>query len=91
MNDRREKDEDDPRATRVRGAFESFLGSHGARLDDRGRDLLSDVQDAVARKDRARLQERLAEARDRHGWLYQQLAAHPEIATLLDELALSGF
>jgi hypothetical protein len=29
--------------------------------------------------------------REQHGWLYKELAAHPQVATLLDELALWGF
>jgi hypothetical protein len=49
------------------------------------------LRDAASRKDREGLREHLTEAKERHGWLYRELAAHPELATLLDELALWGF
>jgi len=32
----------------------------------------------------------LKELRDQHGWLYRELASHPRLANLLDELALLG-
>ncbi len=82
---------DEAHESRVREAFDSFLGRHGKRLDEDGHGLLRQMRDAAARKDPERLREHLTEARDRHGWLYRELAAHPQLATLLDELALWGF
>jgi len=32
----------------------------------------------------------LDDLRERHGWLYKELAEHPRVAQLLDELALFG-
>jgi hypothetical protein len=82
---------DDAHASRVEEAFASFLGKHGERLDEPGQGLLDGMREAAARKDRERLRAHLAEARESHGWLYRELAAHPQLATLLDELALWGF
>jgi hypothetical protein len=42
-------------------------------------------------RDREGLRQQLTEAKEKHGWLYRELAEHPALATLLDELALWGF
>jgi hypothetical protein len=86
-----EKTGDDKHDSRVREAFDSFLGRHGGRLDEQGQGLLERLREAAAGKDQERLREHLTEAKERHGWLYRELAAHPQLATLLDELALWGF
>jgi len=80
-----------PHATRVRDAFDSFLTRHGERLDPHGHRLLEEMRQAASAKDQDRLRQQLAEAKERHGWLYRELASHPALATLLDELALWGF
>ena len=77
--------------TRVDEAFDAFLGQHGERLDADGHSLLGQMRDAASQKSQDRLREHLTEARERHGWLYRELAAHPQLANLLDELALWGF
>jgi len=77
--------------SRVRKAFDSFLDGRSENLDAHGQGLLDRMRDAASRKDREGLREHLAEAKERHGWLYRELAAHPQLATLLDELALWGF
>jgi hypothetical protein len=78
-------------AARVRDAFDSFLTRHGERLDPHGHRLLEEMRHAASEKNQGLLRQQLAEARERHGWLYRELAAHPSLATLLDELALWGF
>jgi hypothetical protein len=82
---------DEAHERRVRDAFDSFLGRHGERLDEKGQGLLERLRKAAAQRDKERLREHLNEARERHGWLYRELAEHPQLATLLDELALWGF
>jgi len=89
---------DDPKSggdagheSRVREAFDSFLGGRSEGLDPHGQGLLDRMRDAASRKDREMLRGHLTEAREKHGWLYRELAAHPELSTLLDELALWGF
>jgi hypothetical protein len=86
-----EKRGDDAHASRVREAFDSFLDGRAENLDAHGQGLIDRLRDAAASRDREGLREHLAEAKERHGWLYRELAAHPQLATLLDELALWGF
>jgi len=82
---------DDPHRVRVDAAFASFADRHGDRLDAPGQGLLDRLRSAAADKDRERLRAHLTEAKEKHGWLYRELAEHPALATLLDELALWGF
>jgi hypothetical protein len=86
-----EKRGDDDHASRVRQAFDSFLDGRAENLDAHGQGLIDRLRDAAANRDREGLREHLTEAKERHGWLYRELAAHPQLATLLDELALWGF
>ena len=76
---------------RVREAFDSFHEKVGARLDGSARETVDRIRDAAVAKDSASLRQGLGEMKERHGWLYRELAEHPQIATLLDELALWGF
>lgn len=81
----------DPHRVRVNDAFDSFADRHGGRLDAPGQGLLDRMRSAAADRDRERLRAHLTEAKESHGWLYRELAEHPALATLLDELALWGF
>jgi hypothetical protein len=81
----------DDHESRVRDAFDAFHEKVGARLDGAARETVDGIRDAAAAKDSASLRQRLGEVKERHGWLYRELAEHPQIATLLDELALWGF
>jgi hypothetical protein len=82
---------DDSHRARVDKAFDSFVDRHGERLDEQGHGLLERMRAAAAERDPERLREHLTEAKEQHGWLYRELAEHPKLATLLDELALWGF
>jgi Tfp pilus assembly protein PilO len=90
-----ESDENPPglsdHESRVQEAFDAFHEKVGERLDDKARDSVEKLRAAAAEKDTEKLREQLGEVKERHGWLYRELAEHPEIATLLDELALWGF
>ena len=48
------------------------------------------LRQAAADRNGEALRTGLKDLRDRHGWLYRELATHPELANLLDELALIG-
>jgi hypothetical protein len=76
--------------TRVQKAFDSFHREVGDRLDSRARESVADVREAASAKDGERLRRQLNDLSQHHGWLYRELAAHPEVANLLDELALLG-
>jgi len=81
----------DPHRLRVDEAFDSFADRHGDRLDAPGQGLLDRMRAAAAERDSERLRQHLTEAKEKHGWLYRELAEHPALATLIDELALWGF
>jgi hypothetical protein len=90
-----ESDENPPgpsdHAARVQEAFDAFHEKVGERLDDTTRDSVERLRVAAAEKDAEKIRENLGEVKEKHGWLYRELAEHPGIATLLDELALWGF
>jgi hypothetical protein len=81
----------DDHSARVREAFDSFHQKVADRLDSEARESVEKLREAAASKDAEKVREHMGEVRERHGWLYRELAEHPEIATLLDELALWGF
>jgi len=81
----------DDHSARVREAFDSLHQKLGDRLDSGARESVERLREAAASKDADKLREQMGEVRERHGWLYRELAEHPAIATLLDELALWGF
>jgi hypothetical protein len=80
----------DGHETRVSESFDALHAQVGGRLDDAGRDAIGRIRSAAAARDTAALRTHLDELRERHGWLYKELAEHPRIAQLLDELALFG-
>ncbi len=84
---------DKPREEHEKDVHESFDSLHaqvGDRIDDSGREAIEKLRAAAAARDGAALRAGLKELRDRHGWLYRELAAHPRLANLLDDLALLG-
>ncbi len=85
-----EKPSDD-RARRVHASFDALHDKVEGRLDADSRTAIEKVRIAAAEGDREAMRAQLGALRERHGWLYEELAAHPQVATLLDELALWGF
>jgi len=81
----------DPHESRVHESFDALHEKVGGRLDDASRAAIDRVRSAAAARDSAALRAHMTELKERHGWLYKELAAHPKVATLLDELALLGF
>jgi hypothetical protein len=80
----------DDHASRVNESFDDLHRKVEKRLDEAGREAIDRVRAAAASRDGAALRAGLDELKQRHGWLYNELAAHPRIANLLDELALLG-
>lgn len=76
---------------RVASAFDTLHRKVGDRLDDDSRKTLEDMRSAAAARDAEKLRDGISTVRDRHGWLYRELSEHPDVATLLNELALWGF
>jgi hypothetical protein len=81
---------DDEHATRVRESFDALDQKVAGRLDEGQREALEKLRAAASARDGAALRTGLKELRDQHGWLYRELAEHPRVANLLDELALLG-
>jgi hypothetical protein len=81
----------DEHETRVHEAFDAFHEKMGARLEGDARMSVENLREAAVQKDAGKVRERMGEVRERHSWLYRELAEHPAISTLLDELALWGF
>ena len=92
-----ERDESSPapptdgHESRVHEAFDAFHEKLGARLDGEARESVEKLREAAVQKDTEKLREEMGGVKEHHGWLYRELAEHPAIATLLDELALWGF
>ncbi len=81
----------DEHAARVREAFDAFHEKVGAKLDGEARESVDKLRQAAAEKDAEKFRKHMGQVQEKHGWLYRELAEHPAIATLLDELALWGF
>ena len=81
----------DDRAARVHASFDALQQKVEGRLDDASRSAIEKVRRAAAEGDRESTRAHLDALREDHGWLYKELAAHPKVAALLDELALWGF
>ena len=77
--------------TRVRDAFDSLHRNIGERLDDSARTSFDGLREAAERRDRDTLRRELTAVQEKHGWLYRELAEHPELSNILNELALWGF
>jgi hypothetical protein len=79
------------RADRVHASFDALHQQVEGRLDAASRTAIEKVRLAAAEGDRESVRAHMENLREEHGWLYKELAAHPQVATLLDELALWGF
>ena len=86
-----DKPTSDDHTARVHDSFDALHATVGDRLDDTSRAAVERLRTAANAKDGAALRKQLIELRESHGWLYKELASHPQVATLLDELALLGF
>jgi hypothetical protein len=82
--------EDGDHASRIHADFDELHDRLGARLDEPGRAAIDRVRDAAAARNGVALRKNLVTLRDEHGWLYRELASHPRLANLIDELALLG-
>ena len=82
----------DEHESKVHESFDSLYEKDQVRgrLDDAGRDALEKLRTAAAARNGEALRTGLKALRDEHGWLYRELASHPRLANLLDELALLG-
>src|SRR5262249_10241026 len=84
------KPPEDDHASKVHADFDELHERLADRLDEPGPAAIERVRTAAAGRNGAELRRSLVTLRDEHGWLYKELAAHPRLANLLDELALLG-
>lgn len=75
---------------RVRAAFDDFGAKLGDRATPEARASVENLRAATLDKDAARLRAHLDDVKEKHGWLWEELTAHPRVTALLNELALMG-
>jgi hypothetical protein len=78
------------RPSRVRAAFDELRAALGDRPSPEARAALEKLREAVLGRDAARLRRELEDVKERHGWLYAELARHPRVTEFVNELALFG-
>jgi len=89
-----ERDRDgngEPHEERVNRTFDALHEGLGDRLDDAGREDVARLRTAAAERDAEALRAHLTSVKERDSWLYRELAAHPDFAALINELAVWGF
>jgi hypothetical protein len=81
----------EPHEERVNRAFDSLHENLGDRLTGEGKESVERLRAAAAERDAAGVKEHLASMKENDSWLYRELAAHPDVAALINELAVWGF
>ncbi len=84
-----ERPEDHPE--RVQRAFDDLHERLGDRPTGEERERLARLREAAQARDAAGMRDELARVKERHGWIYEELSRHPDVAALVNELALWGF
>ena len=75
---------------RVRAAFDDLGTKLGDRVSPEARAKVESLRAAALEKDAVRLRGHLDDLKQRHGWLWEELSAHPRVAAIVNELALMG-
>ena len=75
---------------RVHEAFDDLDASLGGRATPEVRASMEKLRAAVLDRDAAGVRDQLSNVKARHGWLHAELASHPRLAELVNELALMG-
>ncbi len=81
---------DEAHEERVRAAFDDLGAKLGDRVTPEARASVENLRAATLERDASRLREHLDDMKARHGWLWEELIAHPRVAALVNELALMG-
>jgi hypothetical protein len=95
MNDDRPKPlpttgPDGAHQARVRAAFDDLGAKLGDRVSPEARATVESLRAAALENDAVRLRRHLDDLKQRHGWLWEELSAHPRVAAIVNELALMG-
>ncbi len=75
---------------RVKAAFDDLDARLGDRATPEARASMESLRAAALDKDAERLRAHLDDVKAKHGWLWDELAAHPRVTALVNELALMG-
>jgi len=75
---------------RVRAAFDDLGAKLGDRASPEARATVESLREAALEKDAVRVRGHLEDLKRKHGWLWEELTAHPRVAALVNELALFG-
>jgi hypothetical protein len=75
---------------RVRAAFDDLGAKLGDRVSPEARATVESLRAAALENDAVRLRGHLDDLKQRHGWLWEELSAHPRVAAIVNELALMG-
>jgi hypothetical protein len=75
---------------RVRAAFDDLGTKLGDRVSPEARASVENLRSAALEKDAARLRKHLNDMKEKHGWLWEELSAHPRVAAIVNELSLMG-
>ena len=80
----------DEHEERVRAAFDDLGAKLGDRVTPEARATVESLRAAALEKDAESLRGHLDNLKEKHGWLWEELSAHPRVAALVNELALMG-
>jgi arginine/lysine/ornithine decarboxylase len=75
---------------RVRAAFDDLGAKLGDRVSPEARATVESLRAAALEKDAVSVRGHLDDLKQRHGWLWEELSAHPRVAAIVNELALMG-
>jgi hypothetical protein len=75
---------------RVRAAFDDLGAKLGDRASPEARATVESLREAALERDAEKVRGHLDDLKQRHGWLWEELTAHPRVAALVNELALFG-
>jgi hypothetical protein len=81
---------DDEHHERVRAAFDDLGAKLGDRVSPEARATVECLREAALEKDAEKVRGNLDALKEKHGWLWEELTAHPRVAALVNELALFG-
>jgi hypothetical protein len=79
----------DDHEKRVEKAFDSFHETLGEKADA-SREALQKLKEATAARDVSAMRNELHAVKEEHGWLFEEMAKHPDLAALVNELARLG-
>ena len=75
---------------RVRAAFDDLGAKLGDRVSPEARATVEGLREAALERDAEKVRGHLDDLKEKHGWLWEELTAHPRVAALVNELALMG-